>query len=71
MSNFHNNTNKQDFANKLEVLRDLESEKPVEEIDVSLIKACVELILEYNDETVNFTPEEMARYDAALKEIES
>ncbi len=59
MSNFHNNTNKKDFANKLEVLRDLESEKPVEEIDVSLIKACVELILEYNDETVNFTPEEI------------
>ena len=59
MSDFNNNSDNQDFIKKLELLRDLEAEKPVEEMDVSLVKACVELILELRGETVNFTPEEV------------
>lgn len=59
MSDFNNNSDNQEFIKKLELLRDLEAEKPVEEMDVSLIKACVELILELRGETVNFTPEEV------------
>lgn len=59
MSDFNNNTDKQEFIKKLELLRDLETEKPVEEMDVSLVKACVELILELRGETVHFTPEEV------------
>jgi hypothetical protein len=59
MSDFNNNSDNQEFIKKLELLRDLEAEKPVEEMDVSLVKACVELILELRGETVNFTPEEV------------
>lgn len=59
MSDFNNNSDNQEFIKKLELLRDLEAEKPVEEMDVSLIRACVELILELRGETVNFTPEEV------------
>ena len=59
MSDFNNNTDKQEFIKKLELLRDLEAEKPVEEMDVSLVKACVELILELRGETVHFTPGEV------------
>ena len=59
MSDFNNNSDNQDFIKKLELLRDLEAEKPVEEMDVSLVMACVELILELRGETVNFTPEEV------------
>ncbi len=59
MSDFNNNMNNQEFIKKLELLRDLEAEKPVEEMDVSLVMACVELILELRGETVNFTPEEV------------
>ncbi len=59
MSDFNNNSDNQEFIKKLELLRDLEAEKPVEEMDVSLIKACVELILELRGETVSFTPEEV------------
>ena len=59
MSDFNNISDNQDFLKKLELLRDLESEKPVEEMDVSLVMACVELILELRGETVNFTPEEV------------
>ena len=59
MSDFNNNSQKQEFIRKLELLRDLEAEKPVEEMDVSLVMACVELILELRGETVNFTPEEV------------
>ena len=56
---FNNNSDNQEFIKKLELLRDLEAEKPVEEMDVSLVMACVELILELRGETVNFTPEEV------------
>ena len=59
MSDFNNNSDNQEFIKKLELLRDLEAEKPVEEMDVSLVNACVELILELRGETVNFTPEEV------------
>ena len=59
MSGFNNNSDNQEFIKKLELLRDLEAEKPVEEMDVSLVMACVELILELRGETVNFTPEEV------------
>ena len=59
MNDFNNNSDKQEFIKKLELLRDLEAEKPVEEMDVSLIKACVELILELRGETVKLTPEEI------------
>ena len=59
MSDFNNNSDNQEFIKKLELLRDLEAEKPVEEMDVSLVMACVELILELRGETVNFTPEEV------------
>ena len=59
MSDFNNNFDNQEFIKKLELLRDLEAEKPVEEMDVSLVMACVELILELRGETVNFTPEEV------------
>jgi len=59
MSGFNKNSDNQEFIKKLELLRDLESEKPVEEMDVSLVMACVELILELRGETVNFTPEEV------------
>ncbi len=59
MSDFNNNLDNQEFIKKLELLRDLEAEKPVEEMDVSLVMACVELILELRGETVNFTPEEV------------
>ncbi len=59
MSDFNNNLDNKDFLEKLELLRDLEFEKPVEEMDVSLVMACVELILELRGETVNFTPEEV------------
>ncbi|MBR2876512.1 MAG: hypothetical protein IKC01_05180 [Clostridia bacterium] len=59
MSNLNENLNKQDFIKKLELLRDLEAEKKVEEIDVSLIKACVELILELRGENIKLTPEEV------------
>ena len=59
MSDFYKNSDNQEFIKKLELLRDLEAEKPVEEMDVSLVKACVELILELRGETVNFTPEEV------------
>ena len=59
MGGFNKNSDNQEFIKKLELLRDLEAEKPVEEMDVSLVKACVELILELRGETVNFTPEEV------------
>lgn len=59
MSDFNNNSDNQEFIKKLELLRDLEAEKPVEKMDVSLVMACVELILELRGETVNFTPEEV------------
>ena len=59
MSGFKKNSDNQEFIKKLELLRDLEAEKPVEEMDVSLVMACVELILELRGETVNFTPEEV------------
>ena len=59
MSGFNKNSDNQEFIKKLELLRDLEAEKPVEEMDVSLVMACVELILELRGETVNFTPEEV------------
>ena len=59
MNDFNNNSDNQEFIKKLELLRDLEAEKPVEEMDVSLVMACVELILELRGETVNFTPEEV------------
>jgi hypothetical protein len=59
MSDFNKNSDNQEFIKKLELLRDLEAEKPVEEMDVSLVMACVELILELRGETVNFTPEEV------------
>ena len=59
MSDSNNNLDNQDFIKKLELLCDLEVEKPVEEMDVSLVMACVELILELRGETVNFTPEEV------------
>lgn len=59
MSGFNKNSDNREFIKKLELLRDLEAEKPVEEMDVSLVKACVELILELRGETVNFTPEEV------------
>lgn len=59
MSDFNNNSDNQEFIKKLELLRDLEAEKSVEEMDVSLVMACVELILELCGETVNFTPEEV------------
>ena len=59
MSDFNNNSDNREFIKKLELLRDLEAEKPVEEMDVSLVKACVELILELRGETVHFTPEEV------------
>ena len=59
MSDFNNNSDNQEFIKKLELLRDLEAEKPVEEMDVSLVMACVELILELRGETVNLTPEEV------------
>lgn len=61
MSDFNNNSDNQEFIKKLELLRDLEAEKPVEEMDVSLVMACVELILELRGETVNFTPEEVEK----------
>ena len=59
MSGFNKNSDNQEFIKKLELLRDLEAEKPVEEMDVSLVMACVELILELRGETVNLTPEEV------------
>lgn len=59
MSDFNNNSDNQEFIKKLELLRDLEAEKPVEEMDVSLIKACVELILELRGETGYLAPEEV------------
>ena len=59
MSGFNKNSDNREFIKKLELLRDLEAEKPVEEMDVSLVMACVELILELCGETVNFTPEEV------------
>jgi hypothetical protein len=61
MSGFNKNSDNQEFIKKLELLRDLEAEKPVEEMDVSLVMACVELILELRGETVNFTPEEVEK----------
>ena len=59
MSGFNKNSDNQEFIKKLELLRDLEAEKPVEEMDVSLVMACVESILELRGETVSFTPEEV------------
>ena len=59
MSDFNNKPDNQDFIKKLELLCDLEAEKPVEEMDVSLVMACVESILELRGETVSFTPEEV------------
>ncbi|MBQ6935026.1 MAG: hypothetical protein IJN49_00630 [Clostridia bacterium] len=59
MSNFNSKTDNQEFIKKLELLCDLEAEKPVEEMDVSFVMACVELILELRGETVNLTPEEV------------
>lgn len=59
MSDFNNVFQKQEFIKKLEMLRDLEAEKPVEEMDVSLIKACVELILELRGETASLSTEEV------------
>ncbi len=59
MSNSNINPDNQEFIKKLELLRDLEAEKPVEEMDVSLIKACVELILELRGENIHLSTEEV------------
>lgn len=59
MSNSNTNPDNQEFIKKLELLRDLEAEKSVEEMDVSLIKACVELILELRGENIHLSTEEV------------
>lgn len=59
MVNSDMNINKQEFIKKLELIRDLEAEKPIEEMDVSLIKTCVELILELRGEKPHLSTEEV------------
>lgn len=59
MVNSDMNSNKQEFIKKLELIRDLEAEKPIEEMDVSLIKTCVELILELRGEKPHLSTEEV------------
>ena len=59
MVNSDMNFNKQEFIKKLELIRDLEAEKPIEEMDVSLIKTCVELILELRGEKPHLSTEEV------------
>lgn len=59
MVNSDMNIDKQEFIKKLELIRDLEAEKPIEEMDVSLIKTCVELILELRGEKPHLSTEEV------------
>ncbi len=59
MSNSNVHSNKQEFIKHLELIRDLEAEKPAEEMDVSLVKTCVELILEMRGENIYLSTEEV------------
>ncbi len=59
MSDLNNDFQTQELIKKLELLRDLEAEKPIEEMDVSLLTTCVEFILELRGETEMLSPEEV------------
>ncbi len=59
MSDLNNDFQTQEIIKKLELLRDMEAEKPIEEMDASLVMACVELILELRGETEMLSPEEV------------
>ena len=59
MSDLNNDFQTQEFIKKLELICDMEAEKPIEEMDTSLVMACVELILELRGETEILSPEEV------------
>ena len=59
MSDLNNDFHTQELIKKLELLRDIEAEKPIEEMDVSLLTTCVEFILELRGETEMLSPEEV------------
>ena len=59
MSDLNNDFQTQELIKKFELLRDLEAEKPIEEMDVSLLTTCVEFILELRGETEMLSPEEV------------
>jgi hypothetical protein len=59
MSDLNNDFQTQEIIKKLELLRDMEAEKPIDEMDASLVMACVELILELRGETETLSPEEV------------
>ena len=59
MSDLNNDFQTQELIKKLELLRDIEAEKPIEEMDVSLLTTCVEFILELRGETEILSPEEV------------